>query len=195
MTKTVLLSILAATVFVLSMIMVPVYSGGHLVIDETEAEVDDGELEAEIEVTADIPTGGPMAFGYGIITGGFNNVLALTTHAGVLDHPSQSGASDPVFHAHVLDLAAAGTISDPCTDEAVVDFASSLSPLTNIGALYEVDVDDEEIEVEDVPVTDLSDATVEAFVAFIITTSGTDPNTGPSTGLPSLPWLCIDIVP
>jgi len=186
------------TVFALSIIMTPAFSGGHLAITETEAEVDDGELEAEIEVTADIPTdGSASAFGYGIITDGVgaNNVLALTTHSGVLDHPFQTGPADPVFHAHVLDLATLGAIANPCipaAHDAVVDFASSLGSSNNVGALYEVDVDDEEIEVEDAPVTDLNDATVEGFVAFTITGIGVDPN-APAV-IPPIPWLCLDIV-
>jgi len=196
MTKTTLiLGASLAMVFTLSMIMVPAFSGGHLAITETEVEVDDGELEAEIEVTADIPTDGSLGlFGYGIITdlATFNNVLAITTHAGAFDHSSQSSASDPIFHAHILDLAPAGTFGacSALTFDAVVDFASSLAaPVNNIDAQYEVEVDDEEIEIEDVPISDLADSSVDAIVAFTITGVGFDA----SAPVP-LPFLCLDVV-
>jgi len=83
-----------------------------LTITKAEPQGDD-ELDVEIETSADIPTDGSVgAFGYGIITDDFTfkNVLALTTHAGALDHTDQGGvATDPIFHAHVLDLAGAGS--------------------------------------------------------------------------------------
>jgi len=128
---------------------------------------------------------------------GVNNVLALTTHAGVLDHSSQGGvAGNPVFHAHVLDLApvtGAGSIMNPCspaTSDVVVDFASSIASGNNIDAPYKVTVASKQIKVQKVPVSDLNDAGVEAIVAFTITGVGIDPN-APAAGIP---WLCLDIV-
>jgi hypothetical protein len=202
MTKTVIYGTILAAVFVISMVVaVPLAdAAGHIFIKKTEVEVKNlTKLEVEIKVTAKIPKdGSASAFGYGIITDsvGVNNVLALTTHKGVLDHPSQSGASDPKFHAHVLDLApvtGAGSITNPCTpatSDVVVDFASSIASGNNIGAPYKVKVDDKEIEVKKVPTTDLNDPGVEAIVAFTITGVGTDPN-APAAGIP---WLCLDIV-
>jgi len=199
MTKTALYGTILAAVFIISMVVaVPLAdAAGHIFIKKTEVEVKNlTKLEVEIKVTAKIPKDGSAgAFGYGIITDpvGFNNVLALTTHAGVLDHPSQSGASDPKFHAHVLDLAAPGSITDPCSPavhNAVVDFASSIASGNNIGAPYKVKVDGKEIEVKKVPTIDLNDAGVEGIVAFTITGIGIDP-TAPA---PGIPWLCLDIV-
>ena len=76
-------------------------NGSVLAIVETEIEVDDGELEAEIETAGDIPTDGLSGlFGYGIITDpvGFDNTLALTTHAGAFDHTHQTPVPNPAKH-------------------------------------------------------------------------------------------------
>ena len=134
----------------------------------------------------------------GALIGGSATLLLALNGAGALDHPSQSGASDPVFHAHVLDLApvvGVGSILNPCdpfTFDVVVDFASSIASGNNIGAQYPVSVDDEKINVKEVPVSDLNDAGVEAIVAFTITGVGTDPNAPPS--IQPFPWLCLDVV-
>ena len=204
MTKTALYGTILAVAFVISMVVtMPLAdAGGHIFIKKTEVKVKDlTKLNVKIKVTGAIPlTGGPFPFGYGTITDpvGFNNVLALTSHPGVLDHPAQTSAADPVFHAHVLDLvpvAGVGSIPNPClTDpslsDVVVDFASSIASGNNIGAPYKVKVKDKTIEVKKVPTTDLDDAGVEAIVAFKIVPVGIDM----SAPLPGIPWLCLDIV-
>jgi len=107
-----ILGISLALAFVLSAVLVPAFAGGHLALTKTEVKVKTDLLKAKqkvdvkIKAMAPIPTTGPMAFGYGILSDGNDNVVALTTHPGVLDHSSQKGvASNPIFHAHVLDLA------------------------------------------------------------------------------------------
>ena len=206
MIRKTILVITFATVFAISMIVaVPLAdAAGHIFIKKTDVKVKDlKKLDVKIKVTAAIPTtGGAGAFGYGIITDGAaaaNNVLALTTHLGVLDHSSQSGAADPVFHAHVLDLAAPGSIGDPCSPllfNAVVDFASTIGSGNNIDAKYKVKVDGDKIEVKKAKVADLNDAGVEGIVAFIIVPDTTpDFSTIPLGTTPSpLPFLCLNIV-
>jgi hypothetical protein len=197
-TKTIL-GISLAAIFAISTIMtVPLAdAGGHLTISGSEVNVKNAStLDAKIKVTGKIPTKGGSLFGYALITDltGFNNVLALTTHAGAFDHSSQSGAPDPVFHAHVLDLAGAGTIGDSCSPasfDAVVDFASSVGSGNNIDAQYPVPVGGNNIKVKNVPVSDLNDSGVEAIVAFTIT-PGPGPN-DPNAPVP-LPYLCLDVV-
>jgi len=190
-----ILGISLAIAFVLSAVLIPAFAGGHLVLTKTEVKVKNDLLKAKqkvdvkIKASAPIPTTGPSAFGYGILSDGTDNVVALTTHPGVLDHSSQGGvASNPIFHAHVLDLAVAGTITDPCplqppgppvpgTFEFVVDFASSTGTAppgtpNNIDAKYKVKVDKNTITVKKIPVSpatgDMNDNTVEAIVAFAI---------------------------
>jgi len=204
MTKTALYGTILAAAFVISMVVaVPLAdAAGHIFIKKTEVEVKNlTKLEVEIKVTAKIPKDGSAgAFGYGIITDpvGFNNVLALTTHAGVTDHSSQTTPGDPKFHAHVLDLAAPGSLGDTCVGkgDAVVDFASSIASGNNIDAQYKVKVGGKEIEVKKVPTIDLNDAGVEGIVAFIIIPDTTlDPSTIPLGTIPSpLPFLCLNIV-
>jgi hypothetical protein len=61
------------------------------------------------------------AFGYAVLTGGFNNVLVLVTHLGLDDSEHEDPTSG--FHTHVLDL------MDPT------------SHCQDIGADFEVDLD------------------------------------------------------
>lgn len=190
-----ILGISLAAIFAILVAIPLADAGGHLTITDSEVTVKNSStLEAKIKVTGKIPTKGGSLFGYGIITDltGFNNVLALTSHAGAFDHTSQSSASDPVFHAHILDLAGPGTIGDPCSTasyDAVVNFVSSVSSGNNIDAQYPVSVGGNNIKVKNVPVSDLNDSGVEAIVAFTITGVGSDPN----APVP-LPYLCLDVV-
>ncbi len=194
-----ILAISFAAAFAVSMIAsAPLAeAAGHLFIKKTDVKVKNlSTLETTIKVNGKIPTDGSGGlFGYGIVTDpvGFNNVLALTTHAGAFDHTHQlpEGASNPVFHAHVLDLAAPGTIGDNCVGlgDAVVDFGSSVSSGNNIDAQYPVKVKGQKIEVKNVPVSDLNDSGVEGIVAFNIV-----PGAFPDLSAPvPLPYLCIDI--
>ncbi len=202
-----ILGISLALAFVLSAVLVPAFAGGHLALTNTEVKVKTDLLKAKqkvdvkIEASAPIPTTGPSAFGYGILSDGTDNVVALTTHPGVLDHPSQKGvAANPIFHAHVLDLAPAGSLSDPAdpcpagTFDFVVDFKSSTMTGNNIDAKYKVKVDKNTIEVKKIPVNpakgDMNDDTVEAIVAFSI-----DGSLGPNPLTPGIPWLCLDVKP
>jgi len=205
MTKTkTILAISLATVFAVSMIaFVPLADAfGHpsyLDIKKTDVKTKNKiakgthTLDVKIDTTGKIPKDGSVGlFGYGVLTDGLNNVLALTSHGGAFDHTHQDDASDPVFHAHILDLAAPGTIGDTCVGlgDAVVDFASSISSVNNIDAQYKVKVNGKHIDVKKVPVSDLGDAGVEAIVAFNIV-PGPGP-LDPSAPVP-LPFLCIDI--
>jgi len=138
MTKTVLLGVTFAAIFVASMIMA--FAGGHLIFDEVEVE----KKSLEIEVSADIPQDGSAGpFGYAAF--GTKAILAITTHGGVgPDSESQTNADDPVFHTHALtakNVAVCESASNP--DGLAVDSAS----FEEVGDL---EVDDEEIEVEDI---------------------------------------------
>ncbi len=60
----------------------------------------------EVDATTTIPTDGSGGdFGYGTATSNPNQFLVLVTHAGVLDDPAQTSASDPAWHTHVVTVA------------------------------------------------------------------------------------------
>ena len=167
MTKTkTILGISFAAVFVFSMILIPAYAGGHVVIDKTDVKLKDLKIsKVDIKLNAKIPKDGPSAFGYGIFTtDGLDNVLALATHPGLLDHPSQKDIDDPVFHAHVLDL------TDPvgCVagSAAKVDLVGSAA---NAGfeADYKVKVKDKKITVSKITPEEIG-VGVTSIAAFLI---------------------------
>jgi len=186
--KTILAGSLIA-IFAVSMFAQNAIATGHLTIDEWKAKTykkDPSKLRIELETDAPIPVDGSAgAFGYGFITNGFNNVLALTTHQCASDSLVQGSAgtncpvtyflgnvnppeehNDATFHAHVLDLK---NPTSACDDyDAEVDVASTINTGNNVSPNWEVEVNNNQIEVSKVPISDLGDGTVEAAVAFII---------------------------
>jgi len=101
-TKTIL-GISLGAVFVLSMIMVPVFAAGHVVLEKVEVK-DTGKQSVEINVRGPIPQDGSLdAFGFGAI--GSKAILGVTTHDGVgPDSEAQAGGTGAVFHTHALQL-------------------------------------------------------------------------------------------
>jgi parallel beta-helix repeat protein len=147
------------------------------------AETEDGSSELNVKIRTDGPVpldGSGGAFGYAVLTGGFNNVLVLVTHLGIDD----SEFEDPVtgFHTHVLDLMSA---TGSCGGfDAEVDFAASLAnPAFDPG--YRFKVRGREASIRDVPASDLADAGVETVASFTIT---------PVFAAGALTNLCVDVV-
>ena len=177
-TKTIL-GISFAAVFVFSMVLIPAYAGGHLALDKTNIKVKNLEIsKVDIKVAVKIPTDGSAgAFGYGIFTDGTNNVLALTTHAGIDDHPSQGGGAGPIFHAHVLDLFLPPVSVDCVGFTAEVDFAGS-GANAGFAADYDVKVKGKKITVKDITQSEISEG-VESIKTFTLTPIGAN--------------LCIDV--
>ncbi len=173
-TKTIL-GISFAAAFVFSMVLIPAYAWGHVFIDKTDVKLKDFKIsKVDIKVTAKIPKdGGGGAFGYGIFTtDGFDNVLALTTHPGILDHSSQKGdASNPVFHAHVLDLIAP-TGCATGFDAGKVDVPSSMAN-AGFDADYKVKVKDKKISVSKITPGEIG-VGITSIVAFLIDDSTGD---------------------
>ncbi len=173
-TKTIL-GISFAAAFVFSMVLIPAYAWGHVFIDKTDVKLKDFKIsKVDIKVTAKIPKdGGGGAFGYGIFTtDGFDNVLALTTHPGILDHSSQKGdASNPVFHAHVLDLIAP-TGCATGFNAGKVDVPSSMAN-AGFDADYKVKVKDKKISVSKITPGEIG-VGITSIVAFLIDDSTGD---------------------
>jgi len=145
MTRTILLGITFAAIFVASMIMVPAFAGGHLIFDEVEVE----KKSLEIEVSADIPQDGSAGnFGYAAF--GTKAILAITSHGPIgLDSEAQTSPNDPVLHTHAL----TATTDTTCESELAVASAS----FEEVGDL---EVDDDEIEVEDISRSEIGKLTV-----------------------------------
>ena len=180
MTKTkTILGISFAAVFVFSMVLIPAYAAGHVVIDKTDIKVKNLEIsKVEIKVAVNIPKDGSAgAFGYGIFTDGTNNVLALTTHAGINDHSSQGGGAGPIFHAHVLDLFLPPVSGDCAGFDAEVDFTGS-GANAGFDADYKVKVKGKKITVSKIDMSEISEG-VESIKAFTLTPIGAN--------------LCIDV--
>ncbi len=159
MTKTIILATVLSTIFVVSMLIAPSWSAGHVVLEESEVEVENGAtLEVEIEVRAEIPQDESSAFGYAALTDGGNKVLVLVTHVPAFDD-SDFDDEEGGFHTHVLDLI---TPTGECPG---ADFEIDLgAAITDPG--YKNKVDDKEIKIKKVPTADLGDAGVETLAAF-----------------------------
>ena len=121
MTKKVFLGAALAAVFVLSMIMVPVFAAGHVNLQKVEVK-DTGKQSVEINVLAAIPQNGAAgAFGFGAI--GSKAILGVTTHGGVgPDSEAQAGGTGPVFHTHALQLKTVAAVT--CASTTAVASAS-----------------------------------------------------------------------
>ena len=172
MTKTVFLGVIFAALFAVMMVSPVVADDStHLNIEKAEVKVIDDGFKVEIETGAEIPQDGSAgAFGYGVLTAGASNVLAITTHKCASDSFEQSSAddcdatvgllrlfggdesehNDATFHPHILDLKVPeeGTF---CADKGTpfeVDISGTVSTGNNVSPSdYELEVKDDKIEV------------------------------------------------
>jgi len=110
-------------VFALSMILTPVFAGGHLAIVDKDSETTGKVSKVKITTLANIPKDGSAgAFGFAAL--GTNAILAVTTHGGVgPDSPAQSSQGDPVFHTHVITLNFASIACASGVEVATITFA------------------------------------------------------------------------
>jgi len=159
MTKTILLTTALATIFVVSMLIAPAWSAGHVVLEKSEVKVKNGAtLDVKIKVRADIPKDESSAFGYAALTDGGNKVLVLVTHVPAFDD-SVFDDKKGGFHTHVLNLI------DPTDACGGASFEIDLeATITDPG--YKNKVDDKEVKIKKVPTADLGDAGVETLAAF-----------------------------
>ncbi len=159
MTKTIILATTLATIFVVSMLIAPAWSAGHVVLEKSEVKVKNGAtLDVKIKVRADIPKDESSAFGYAALTDGGNKVLVLVTHVPAFDD-SDFDDKEGGFHTHVLNLIA------PTDDCAGASFEIDLgADITDPG--YKNSVKGKEVKIKKVPTDDLGDAGVETIAAF-----------------------------
>ena len=108
MTKTILLGITLAAVFVVSMMMLPASAGGHLaMIGSTVYQTGTGN--AVIAVMLPIPTDGSLgSFGFAFpLTDGSGCLLAAATHGAIGDDSSRQNPNNlDVMHTHIVCLGA-----------------------------------------------------------------------------------------
>jgi len=167
MTKTIILGTALASIFVVSMLIAPAFSAGHVVLNKSEVEVKNGvTLDVKINVNAVIPKDESSAFGYAVQTDGGNKVLVLVTHVPAFDD-SVFDDKKGGFHTHVLDLKAAAGGPCPAAAQFEVDFTV---PPTDPG--YTNNVNGKTIMIKNVPIADLGDAGVETIAAFLASIVG-----------------------
>ena len=145
MTKTVILGITIAAVFTLSMIMVPVFAGGHLIIESSEMKkyVKKGEIDLAIKVAAKIPKDETGLFGWALL--GWEKVLVLVTHVPAFDD-SEFDDKKGAFHPHVLSLIPSGV----CGSGTEIDTGAAI---TDPG--YKNKVGSNQIKINKVSLADL----------------------------------------
>jgi len=161
MTKTIILATALATIFVVSMLIAPAWSGGHLMLDKSEVKVKNGAtLDVKIKVTAEIPKDESSAFGYAALTDGGNKVLVLVTHVPAFDD-SDFDDKEGGFHTHVLNLIAPTDACPAGDGKFEIDLDADI---TDPG--YKNSVKGKEVKIKKVPTDDLGDAGVETIAAF-----------------------------
>lgn len=182
---------------------------GYLKITESSATTSGNNLKVSVNTERPIPKDGREgAFGYGFLTNGLSNVLAVTTHLCASDSLVQGAApaskcpnpvgisalvgnfadhDDETFHAHVLDLKPAGTecASTYSSADLEVDFASTVGSGNNVSPSWPTSGSGKKLVVEKINPADFDDVGVEAVVSFEILpiVSGTE-----------ITNLCIDVV-
>jgi len=202
MTKKILFGVSLATLFAISVIFAQSVTAeddkpDYLKIKDTSvtylADEDGTFLKAEIKTEGKIKETG--AYGYGLLTDGGNNVLALTTHMCASDSPYQGNAPDkkcpnPIglldedftrdndgkdFHAHVLDLMPYTSACKTATglpNGFEVDVANSINTNGGVAGVspdYPVKASGETIRIGNVPTDVLgSPSTVPTIVSFEI---------------------------
>jgi len=149
-------------VFVVSMMMMPAFAGGHVILEEVKVNTNGKQLE--IEVAGPIPQDGSLgAFGFGAF--GTKAILAITTHGGVgPDSEAQTNQADPVFHTHALQLKTVSAAT--CGSETAVASAS----FNEVGDL---EVTEDTVEVKNISKSEIGKLTG-TVVSFLLSVSGED---------------------
>jgi len=145
MTKTAIIAALfvGAVAITVSPILAQVLPA-YFDITEAEVETDDSLVEIELETVGDVPTVTGTLLGYGVLTAGGDSLIVTTSHGGVLDSAVQTSAADPVWHNHYVQLQGDSGCPVGLAGQLSVADLTWPSPGT-------VEVDDDEVELEDVP--------------------------------------------
>jgi len=155
----VILATALASIFVVSMMIAPAFSAGHVVLVKSEVKVKNADtLDVKIKVNAKIPKDELGAFGYAVLTDpAGSRTLVLVTHVAAFDD-SVFDDKKGGFHTHVLDLIT------PTGDCVGKDFEIDLTDPTDPG--YKNSVKGKTVTIKNVPIDDLADAGVEQIAGF-----------------------------
>ncbi len=157
-----ILGVSLAAVFALSMIMLPVYAGGHLAIEQAKMikHPKKGEINLNIQVGAKIPTDSSGLFGWALL--GWEKTLVDVTHVPAFDDSDFEKKGG--FHTHVLTL----TDDTDCTSGLKIDTDKDI---TDPG--YKNNVGGVDISIRNVPLADLGAKTGAPMVTgFFINDAG-----------------------
>ena len=182
MTKTrTVLAISFAAIFAISMVMAPVYAGGHLIFEKSEVKIKEkkGTIDIKAKVTAKIPKDESGAFGWALL--GWEKVLVLVTHVPAFDD-SDFDDKKGAFHPHVLSLLEETT--DECETSHEVDLGA---PITDPG--YKNKVKKDKFSIKKVPLADLGAPTGGGPALAGIALSVVDDDDDLSNGF----HLCVDV--
>ena len=167
-----LFGISLVAVFAVSMMMVPVYAGGHLAVQQAEMikHPKKGEISLNIQVAAKIPTDSTGLFGWALL--GWEKTLVDVTHVPAFDDSDFEKKGG--FHTHVLSLSG----DTDCGSGLKIDLGL---PITDPD--YKNNVGGVDISIRKVPLADLGAKTGDPMVTgFFITAEGPDLCVNP-TGL------------
>lgn len=132
------------------------------VADQVTSKEGSNRVAIRLSTGGEVPMDGQAgAFGYAALSDGGNNVLVLVTHLPIDD--SSHEATDSGFHAHILDLKGPTPACIGATFE--VDVENSRKN-TAFDAAYPWSIEGANIEVRDIPVTDLGNPTLKGYAAF-----------------------------
>jgi len=168
-----ILGVSLAAVFALSMIMLPVYAGGHLAIQQAEMikHPKKGVINLNIQVGAKIPTDSTGLFGWALL--GWEKTLVDVTHVPAFDD-SDFDDKKGGFHTHVLSLSG----DTDCASGLKIDEGEDI---TDPG--YKNNVGGVDISIRNVALADLGAKTGAPMVTgFFITAEAGDLCVNP-TGL------------
>lgn len=157
---------LAAAAMVAGMLLAPTLASAVSSITSAKIEPDKSGLEVKIGTAGTIAKdGSDGAFGYGVLNQGGDSLMVATTHGGVLDSETQSGAADPIWHNHYVQLTAAG---DYCAPNAVLGGARLEVAALTFESPGEVAVSGSNIKMEDLPGTFAGTNPLDAFNAITL---------------------------
>jgi hypothetical protein len=156
------LTVPLAAVLAVSMILTPVayadfHEGTYLDIVAAEVQQNNGLIKLELYTAEDADTGVPAAYGYAAMTEDGQNILAVTTHFGIVDEDPESTEETAFFHTHIVDV--------------VGDCETGAQVSADPDAVGDFKIDGTEIKVTDVPAGSVSTLTGDV-ISFTIHLEG-----------------------
>ena len=99
-----LAAILAVSMVVMPAAFATAHEGTYLDIVSAEVQEKDDSVKLELYTAEDAAAGVPSAYGYVALTEDGQDMLAVTTHFGVVDENPESTEDTAFFHTHIVDI-------------------------------------------------------------------------------------------